>query len=287
MFGASPLAKIVYGHKQAGISPKNAGRRLLLVLQAFIDDSYSEGGYFVLAGHIASAEAWAAFAKEWEEILPYGVLNKYNKYHFKMSEMALLPERFMRVGAFYRIIEKHVLASISCRFKPLDLIRAKNRIWIPNQRIDYGFVNNTYMFAFRALMDMFHSHKRECDQFIPYGETVDFIFDEQTERRPIISAWDEYIANRPDHIRNLFGTTPRFENDTKFLPLQASDLWAWWVRKWSEDGTIGQNLKSPNFIDWTAKREYPKIDISFDEDQLAKTFIDWAKPYINPGTIIL
>jgi hypothetical protein len=30
-----------------------------MVLQAFIDDSYTPNGVFVLGGYVASAEAWA------------------------------------------------------------------------------------------------------------------------------------------------------------------------------------------------------------------------------------
>jgi len=43
----------------------------------------------VLAGHIATAEAWGHFAKESAELLPLGTKAKNGNYHFKMSEMAL------------------------------------------------------------------------------------------------------------------------------------------------------------------------------------------------------
>jgi Protein of unknown function (DUF3800) len=270
----------------SGMSPEKSGRRLLLALQAFIDDSYSADGYFVLGGHIASAEAWAAFAKEWEHMLPFGVLDARNKYHFKMAEMAQSLERMGRVGAFYRIIEHYVLASISCRFKPIDLIRAKNRVWINNCVINYGFLNNNYMFAFRGLLDMFHTNKNVCDGFIPIGEQVDFIFDNQTEKYAILSTWDEYIAKRPDDIRDLFGAHPRFEDDKIFLPLQAADLWAWWVRKWANAGSIAQHLDNPHFDGCTANRRFPRIDISFNEDQIVKSIISLARDYIEPGRII-
>lgn len=63
---------------------------MALSFQAFIDDSTTPGGEFVLAGHIAPAEAWAKFAKEWEELLPFGTLAENGKYHFKMSEWHLI-----------------------------------------------------------------------------------------------------------------------------------------------------------------------------------------------------
>ena len=69
-----------------GLAPSRAVRRWLMALtyQAFIDDSYTHGGEFVLAGHVATAENWAKFAAEWENLLPSGTLGKIG-YHFKMA----------------------------------------------------------------------------------------------------------------------------------------------------------------------------------------------------------
>ena len=85
---------------------------MALNFQAFIDESYSKHE-FVLGGHIATAEQWAALGKEWEQCLPkFGLLapkNKFNKtHHFHMAEMAMTPERMQRVQIFYRVIEDHV-----------------------------------------------------------------------------------------------------------------------------------------------------------------------------------
>lgn len=56
-----------------GIAPSVAGKRLLVAVQAYIDDSYNEDGTFVLAGHVATADAWEAFSREWEQALPMGL----------------------------------------------------------------------------------------------------------------------------------------------------------------------------------------------------------------------
>jgi hypothetical protein len=75
------------------------------------DNSATPNGEFVLAGHIASDDPWARFLKEWDDLLPFGVLAENGKYHFKMSQMAATPERMERVPAFYWVIEKYVLLS--------------------------------------------------------------------------------------------------------------------------------------------------------------------------------
>ena len=45
-----------------GLPPSRAHKRLLMVFQAFIDDSYKPEGVYALAGHIASAEVWGRFS---------------------------------------------------------------------------------------------------------------------------------------------------------------------------------------------------------------------------------
>ena len=87
-------------------------------------------------------------------------------------------------------------------------------------------------------MDHFHQQGREALQdLIPLTEKVDFYFDDQTEKSIILRGWDDFVAEMPDdEIKQYYGATPRFENDQDFLPLQAADLWAWWVREWYERG---------------------------------------------------
>ncbi|MCK5518386.1 MAG: DUF3800 domain-containing protein [Alphaproteobacteria bacterium] len=270
-----------------GMAPEMAGKRLFMVLQAYIDDSYNADGVFVLAGHISSAESWASFAKEWEKLLPYGTLApKSNKYHFKMNEMAINKERMSRVQAFYRVIEDHVQCSIACSYNMKDLEKAKNRIFVPGLAIDWGFLNNPFLFAFRALMDMFHTRKEEFIKAIQLDQKVDFYFDNQTEKKFVYKFWDSYMNERPETCRKYFGIVPRFEDDKEFLPLQAADLWAWWVRKWVEEGKP-EKMEDCDFGGWKAKRKnHPKIHISFNEDELVTGIIGMMRNMLEPGRII-
>jgi hypothetical protein len=114
MWGKSAAQDRVWA-QMSGLAPSRAGKRLFVVLQAFIDDSYTSDGVYVLAGYISSAEAWANFSKHWEEMLPFGTLNKHGRYHFKMSEMGANDEGMSRLPGFFRIIEKNVLVALSCK----------------------------------------------------------------------------------------------------------------------------------------------------------------------------
>jgi hypothetical protein len=259
-----------------------------MVLQAFIDESFSDEE-FVLAGHIATAESWANFAKEWEQLLPaFGTLNDQGKYHFKMSEMAQSSERMDRVPAFYKVIEDHIITSISARVNLPDFEGAHERFASSASRMNWtvnlGLWTNPYFVAFRVLLDGFHTHRKNFDS-IPIGVKIDFIFDERAEKTAILQAWGDYLENRED--RDQFGAAPRFENDQEFLPLQAADLWAWWAREWYEEDAshLPDRLRDINFGGWRGKRR-KKIALSVTEDQLFEAFQGVAVGMVAQGDYI-
>src|ERR1051326_1301962 len=247
-----------------------------MVIQAFIDESVTQDGLFVMGGYIATAEAWATFSKRWEELLPLATIDRLGRRRFKMKEMAW--RRMSDVSAFYRIIEESVLMYISCTIHAQELKNAFYRLWVPGKTINWGDWTNPHFMCLRGLLDRFHADRidhPDAEKFaklIPLGEQVTFYFDEHSSKNIIIKAWDEYIGNAPDKIRGLYGATPRFGDDIEFLPLQAADFWAWWVRRGWEDGKI-DNYRAGDFGLWKGKREIDGMTISFTEDALTKAFV--------------
>lgn len=110
-----------------------------MVLQAFIDESFAERGTFVLDGHVASAESWANFAREWYEMLPFAPRNKEGKFQFKIAEMAVNPDRVNRIPGFLRIIENDTILSLAAVIDWKDIARAKARVQVPNVNINGDF----------------------------------------------------------------------------------------------------------------------------------------------------
>jgi hypothetical protein len=278
-WGISPAQDRIWA-QVSGLRPTCADRRVLMVLQAFIDDSADKTGTFVLAGHIATAEVWATFAKEWEELLPFGIRDNYGSFYFKMSEMVTIPSRMERVGAFYRIIEKHDVIPISCQLNISELHRVQSRFWILHKTFDWGPYRDPFICAFRGLMDSVHDLRQDIT-LLPANEIIDFIFDQQSQKKLILRAWDEYIETKPPAVRALYGSAPRFEDDRKFLPLQAADLWAWWIRKWYNDGDLvsggdpRSQLTLPGFVDTIAPRQ--SIMISYTESHL----VQWCRELLS------
>lgn len=282
IWGKSPAADRVWA-QVSGLSPSNAGKRLLMVWQAYVDDSLGTDGTFVLAGHVATAENWASFSAEWEALLPYMPKGAKGEHQFKMSHLAQRDGGIERSQAFYRIIERHVPLSLSCKINVGDIERAKNRVYVPNLDINWGIALNPFIACFRVLMDNFHSRRSDLNKVLPADEKVDFIFDNQAEKSAVLGMWDDYIERRPPEIRDLYGAAPRFEDDAEFLPIQAADFWAWWTREWHADGTP-EKVGSRDFGVWFGKGDKPaRIDIVAPEDALVNGFISGLHEQLEPG----
>jgi len=238
-----------------------------VVLQAFIDESVDAAtGTFVLGGCIATAESWAAFAKDWERLLPQAAMNKDGVYQFKMSEMAR-GDRMERVPLFFRAIENHILGFVSASINVGDLNRAIGRLLVhPNVKIDWFKYKNPWYVAFRVLMDKFHAERAMLNKVIDPDQKIDFFFDERHEKKVVIGTWDEYFRSRPDELKQYYGATPSFRDDTEFLPLQAADFWAWWVRKWTVEGVADARLSDLDFGPFKRNpdRKYFRAGIKLD-----------------------
>jgi hypothetical protein len=258
-----------------GLAPSVGCRRLPMAVnfQAFVDESFT-AEEFVMGGHIAPAESWVIFAKRWEELLPLGTVAKNGKPHFKMSEMASNAGRMSHVPAFYRAIEESVTCSISCKINLPEFERAKERVLrkmsLLRVQVDFGPWSNPYFFVFRVMLDQFHLAREQFRVILPLDEQIDFIFDNRSEKKAILNAWDQYISEAVDeNVRALYGAAPRFEDDQKFLPLQGADLWAWWVREWYEEDSadIPDKLRKLDFGTWRGKSR-PIIVLSANEDHM-------------------
>jgi len=174
---------------------------MALSFQAFIDDSRKQGGEFVLGGHIATADKWVEFAKDWKLLLPgLGTKDKNGKYHFKMYEMGRAG-RIHEAESFYKVIEKHVALSVSIRMNQEEFVRSQERSKVALEQLNvfanFGKWSNPYYFLFRALIDNFHKIRHDkISKIIPDDARVEFIFDDQSEKSFIREAWEQWVALR-------------------------------------------------------------------------------------------
>jgi uncharacterized protein DUF3800 len=255
----------------SGLPPFKRKGRLLGMWQAYVDDSgrLDHSPVLVLGGFVAPVIAWVPFNREWQRMLDMNPRIEY----FKMNEAARLSDQFShwsaerrdeRVSIAYRIIEDHVTLQISTviALEPFyRLLKKTSREH--NKKGMYIVKGNPYLLAFSAIVHHVANHQRS----LGVSEKIDFIFDDQAMEKTLIrDSWDELKERADPTINVLMGRTPQFEDDKEFLPLQAGDLLAWWVRSMATESINGMRPKiAPP---WIPKRRIPGVQIVFDEPRL-------------------
>jgi hypothetical protein len=199
------------------------------MLKAFIDDSGSGGDstWYVLAGYVGTLEAWDAFEKPWIEILNGSPKLEY----FKASEAeSLRPNsqwagiskdaRNRRIDSFIDVIRKFATRAFHVRARQKDYDEVI-KPYIPKQW------DNAYFFLFMGLIASVTS----VEKYAGYGQPVDFVFDWAEKKRiqqPSLRLYGQ-CADLPQfrgRVHNI-----HYEDEKKFLPLQAADLLAWQIRR--------------------------------------------------------
>lgn len=217
-----------------GLAPSVRDSWPIMAIQAFVDDSVAEGEVLILAGYLASAKYWSLFSDEWQQRLD--MKPRMSKFHMvdvnRDSELQM-----ERVRQFYRVIEDHVAAGVAVAVDLKQLRALPPDPYIPPQAL------NPYMVGIKAIMD----NLIQQQQLLGIDSPVDFIFDKRSERRLVERAFSTYQDSMPPEHAHLVGRTPRFEDDEKFLPLQAADMLAWWMRRhWLQHRSIViENLRFP------------------------------------------
>lgn len=248
----------------SGLPEPKRSNRILMMLQAFIDDSKSgdlskPGSVFVLAGYISSVSDWLAFTDEWQTVLN----GPPSLDVFKMSQFV---HRYgledARLVAFRRVIERHARGAITASVD-MDVYRRFVSSYPPKT------IQNPY---YLLLLDMIIQLKRAAP-LIKLDGKIEFVFDEQLRDKDVIKyAWGEIPKTRPD-IAAFIGNEPKWEKEEEFLPLQAADAIAWWTRRHREEHLAGKSLTK---IPWVPNRHIPQIDLELDETALKAMFIDKA-----------
>jgi hypothetical protein len=241
------------------------------MLQAYIDASAKgDPRLLVLAGFIACAEVWAQFSIEWKKRL-----DQANLDHFKMYEMQGRPEI---VGYFCKTLEEFDIdAFISCVIRTdemREVIRSTN--WPRQLIVDKNF-ENSYFFGFKAITNILAQKQHELGLYEP----VDLIFDEDGEasRLKVEDAWTLLKVAAPPEVRKLMGDEPSWRNDKKVPPLQAADLFAWWVRKFSLEGIVPNDEGFP--LPWKLKRKIPGLHMEFGREAFRHEF----EKMLHPGNL--
>jgi len=268
--------------------PSAAIAQAIMTFQAFIDDSRSSGedGLFVLGGCIGSAEEWVKFSLDWQELLPLAPLDDNLERHFKFSEILRAgDERIQHLPSFGKAISSHALCNIIFILRTADIVAAQNRIHAPGFNLEWGDYRNPYLFAFVSFIEVFHNQREAFAPILNPDDSVDFIFDDQSEKRTIQSAWDGFLkAQAPDSAVERFSSEPpRFLSDKKFLPLQAADFVAGWSRYCLERGLSPAKAKVNIGSHEISNPFMPLIVCEMTQDQMVKFLLAMVQRNLPPG----
>lgn|SRR5215469_6660341 len=221
----------------SGLASPDRERRLMGILQAYIDDS-GRGAppVYVLAGWISDSARWASFANEWAAALREPPLINY----FKMKEAASCQggefmgwqneARDRKLVRLASVIRDHAMVGIGFAVKHTDWELAVKRR-VKNIPVMGKQLKEPYFFACYGLMIQFIKMQRD----LGISQPVDFIFDEQQKLSAYVDESYDHLKALSAECHPLIGDRPSHKDDKKILPLQAADLFAWHVRRYFED----------------------------------------------------
>jgi len=203
-------------------------KKVLVALQAYVDDSASEEGdrRLFLAGYINTADKWVRFSDVWEEELRRSPSIRY----LKMTEASRLQGQFRGWKAEDRDEKLKALSRLIRHFKPASIHSSVSRAEVEailKPHVPYGFAS-PYFYCFQAIMVPLAYSNLEHGIEVQ----VDFIFDNQEGLGEEARFFYHHIRQgQPRAVQKLLAVNPSFMDDKNVAPLQAADMLAWHVRK--------------------------------------------------------
>jgi hypothetical protein len=239
----------------SGIPEARRRKRVLVIMQAFVDESggKGQGPVFVFSGLVGEAEKWAELVDSWDAVLKAPPSIRY----FKMSEAATKGNEFRgfsdierdeKVKNLCKVINTPHLAELFIGWNLSDF----ERDWAP--RLGRPACE-PYFFPFQMI------HFMTAYELLSHGLTQPFemFFDQHVIFGPPAKAWYPIIkAVAPAEIRAILPVEPFFRSDLDVLPLQAADLTAWINNKNSGEG-LGEFTWLPDHLQMLNRSTFSKM----------------------------
>lgn len=197
--------------------------------QVFVDESGSSGQgiHMVMAGLIADSESWAEFSNEWRSCL-----DEHPKIPiFKMSHAAnisgyfynfSIDDRDKKLKKLARIINQYVSCAI-CSI--VDVQEHKKSLGLLPKPHNHPYFHLFNTLLLGSAMELWDDGLRE---------KFEIIFDEHLSTGKKAKKYFPVIREiMRISYPNVFQIIPAdiiFRKDDDFMPLQACDLFAWWIR---------------------------------------------------------
>jgi len=206
-------------------------------VQAFVDDSGGKGQSknFVLVALVSDSERWTEFSRAWRRCLDQSPRIEV----FKMREAASCTGAFHRHTEEQRDNRLRALAQIINRYAEFAIwtmidLEAHAQTWAKLTKPR----SEVYFWPFHTLIlgtcfDLWE----ECK----WRGRFEIIFDEQLIFGERARRWYPLMREimrikHPEEFA-ILPVDPLFRKDDEYLPIQAADLWAWCLRKNTDEPT--------------------------------------------------
>ena len=263
----------VVGSLFSGLPKKLRDHGKLMVLQGWFDESgKGQEPVYLLAGYVAKKNVWEDFADDWQAELdrvprlPYLHVNETQR--FKGWSLAERTERFLR---FVGIIKKHNLDGSILPLKHSDhrefyRIAATHPFIKPYER---RMFKTPYFLAFQSTFGVMLSKQAKKRAETGITELIEILFDEGIDRKVRLERGfnlmiESVKREMPEYLDLLINKQAEFRDDEVFLPLQAADLLAWYVRRLCYEGARGKQYADPV---WLALKEATHLEVFPYTDQ--------------------
>lgn len=249
----------------SGYKADKRARKVLVVLQGYIDDSGSDkraDKRLVLAGYIQTAEVWAAFSDDWA--LALAADRSLPSLHMIKSFRGFSDrERAQKLDKLAAVIAKHRPLSIEVS------VSRKDYTEILQANMPYDF-RHPYFPCFVGVLQAVSQTLIEEGLSGP----IDLIFDDQGNVGHSAVLWYSPFKLADPKLAAILGGTPIFRSDEDVLPLQAADMLAWHVRRVSEPEYSSRDEEIANAI--RLRHRYLEIP--------RETIVTWARQFSSvPG----
>ncbi len=224
----------------SGLPKRLREHGVLMVLQAWFDDSgKGQEPIYLLAGYVGKKTMWEAFADDWQAELdakprlPYLHVNESQLFRGYTRD-----ERIARLLRFVAIIRKHQPVGITYILKHAEYREFFNIIEqhptiTPAER---RMLKNPYYHSFTVILKLMLKAQAQKREQSGVRELIEVLFDNDMDRRQRLRLGFASFVNtvkkeNPDYLDLLINKDAEFRDDEVFLPLQASDLLAWHLRR--------------------------------------------------------
>lgn len=226
----------------------------------YCDDSgtHPESDIAVAACYIATAEQWAEFKRNWNEVNAreqFGVFHMADfvgkRQQFSAPEWSDQLKRDRTVRALINVIKTRARIGFSGA-----VVKAAYDEVIVGSKLREKYGDNHYAFVVRLCTTLVDRWRQQYK----YDAPVQYVFDRMSKGKGDINAlFEKLLMGEKDAARRygVYEGCWSFEDKAEVVQLQAADIWAWENYRYMRDHVLAPGPKNMPRLSYLALRDSP------------------------------